>query len=95
MREGIIIFYEEIKLEKELIFENKVDFLAEHELHMHDLLEINVLKENQAQFKLLSKNYIGEPGDVFIFRPFEPHFNLAQDNSKPYNGLWCCFLHSL
>lgn len=86
------MFFHDLRLDQELIFEKRVDYDIEHELHMHDWLEINVLLENKAQFKLLNREYVGEPGDVFLFRPYEPHYNLVQTPDRPI--VWVLVLFS-
>jgi len=89
------MFFHDIKLEKELIFEKRVDSDVEHELHMHDLLEINVLLENRAEFKLLDREYVGDSGDVFIFRPYDPHYNLVKDPDRPITWILVLFSPSI
>jgi hypothetical protein len=71
------MFFEEFKLENDFMFQKKMGMLEEHELHIHDILEIHVLLHNEARFQLTHRQYDGQPGDVFLFRPFEPHWNLA------------------
>src|SRR5690606_26601788 len=89
------MFYHDLRMERELKLERRVDRDVEHELHMHDLLEINVLEENSARFKLLNGSYAGEAGDVFFFRPYEPHYNLAVDESKPIKWIMVLFSPSI
>ncbi|MDQ1913629.1 AraC family transcriptional regulator [Paenibacillus sp. GD4] len=89
------MFFHDLRMEKELIFERRIDSDVEHELHMHDLLEINVLLENRAEFRLLNESYAGEPGDVFIFRPYEPHYNLTVDADKPIKWIMVLFSPSI
>jgi hypothetical protein len=89
------MFFHDIKLEKELIFEKRIDSDVDHELHMHDLLEINVLLENSAEFRLLDRQYIGDSGDVFIFRPYDPHYNLVKEPAKPITWIMVLFWPSI
>ncbi|MBW7457317.1 AraC family transcriptional regulator [Paenibacillus sepulcri] len=89
------MFFHDLRLEQELKIEMRIDGEVEHELHMHDLLEINVLLENKAQFQLLNKSYTGEAGDVFIFRPYAPHYNLADEADKPIKWIMVLFSPSI
>ncbi|WP_239619039.1 helix-turn-helix transcriptional regulator [Cohnella mopanensis] len=86
------MFFVDLKYEKQLMFSKRVDYDVEHELHMHDWLEINVLLENKAIFRLLNSDIAGEAGDVFVFRPFEPHYNLVQEPGRPI--VWILVLFS-
>jgi AraC-like DNA-binding protein len=89
------MFFERIQLDKELVIEKKVGERTENKLHMHDVLEIHVLFENDALFKLADKQYEGKPGDVFLFRPFEPHWNLVKDREKPIRWISILFSPSI
>ncbi|WP_182299542.1 helix-turn-helix transcriptional regulator [Cohnella cholangitidis] len=86
------LFFVDLKYEKQLMFTKRIDYDVEHELHMHDWLEINVLLENRARFRLLNRDVTGEAGDVFVFRPYEPHYNLVQEPGKPI--VWILVLFS-
>lgn len=68
----------EIPLEKETVFQRKIG-IYNLPMHTHDLLEITVLQKNKGTFRVLEREYAGNPGDVFLFRPFEPHLSLKQD----------------
>jgi len=89
------MFFRDLRMEQEFTFDKRIDSDVEHELHMHDWLEINILLESKAQFRLLNCNYIGEPGDVFLFRPYEPHYNLAQSREKPIKWILVLFSPSV
>jgi AraC-like DNA-binding protein len=89
------MFFERIKLEKELEIEEKAGVRTENKLHIHDVLELHVLRENDALFKLADKQYEGKPGDVFLFRPFEPHWNLVKDREKPIRWISILFSPSI
>jgi AraC-like DNA-binding protein len=86
------MIYDDIRLDNEFNFEKKIGTLTEHARHVHDALEISVLLENDAKYHLIECDYHGKPGDVFVFRPFEPHWNLAQDIEKPVK--WTMVLFS-
>ncbi|ANY70322.1 hypothetical protein BBD42_30365 [Paenibacillus sp. BIHB 4019] len=89
------MFFHDLRLEKELKIERRIDSLVEHELHMHDFLEINVLLHNKSRFQLLDREYTGEAGDVFLFRPYAPHYNLAQEADKPIEWIMVLFSPSI
>lgn len=85
----------DLRPDRELKIECRLDSDTEHELHRHDLLEINVLLESEARFRLLDRDYIGKPGDVFLFRPFEPHYNLAAEEGAPIRWIMLLFSPSI
>jgi AraC-like DNA-binding protein len=89
------MFYDDIRLENELNFVKKIGTLAEHEMHLHDALEISILLESDAKYHLIDRDYHGKPGDVFVFRPFEPHWNLVQDIKKPVKWTMVLFYPSI
>ncbi len=83
--------YENIQLDQDVNFQQKIARLTEHELHMHDALEISIVLENNMNYHMLKRNYIGKPGDVFVLRPFEPHWNLAEQSDKPAEWIMILF----
>jgi len=85
------MIFEHFKLEKGLVVQEKRGNLEEHELHHHDVLEYHILLENEARFQLPHKQYEGKPGDVFLFRPFEPHWNLVKHPDKPIRWISILF----
>ncbi|WP_165972045.1 helix-turn-helix domain-containing protein [Paenibacillus piri] len=89
------MFYDDIRLEHELNFVKKIGTLTEHELHVHAALEISVLLENDANYHLIDREYHGRPGDVFVFRPFEPHWNLARETGRPMKWTMVLFAPSI
>lgn len=89
------MFFEDVKLEKELLFQLKHGDLAAHELHHHDVLEFHILLENEATFQLAHKQFDGKPGDVFLFRPFEPHWNLVKNPLRPIRWISILFSPSI
>lgn len=89
------MLFHDLKPEWELKIERRLDRDVEHELHMHDLLEINVLLENKAQFKQVNRTYTGDAGDVFLFRPYEPHYNLALNELEPIRWIMVLFSPSI
>lgn len=89
------MFFQEFRLEKEFIVQEKRGNLEEHELHAHDVLEFHVLLEHEAVFRLPDRQYEGLPGDVFLFRPSEPHWNLAKDARRPIRWISILFSPSI
>ncbi|WP_134698725.1 helix-turn-helix domain-containing protein [Ammoniphilus sp. YIM 78166] len=89
------MFFEDVKLEKEVIFQEKRGDLEKHELHIHDVLEFHILLENEAKFQLAHKQYDGKPGDVFLFRPFEPHWNFVKHPNRPIRWISLLFSPSI
>lgn len=85
------MFYEKFKLDEGLVFEQKTGSCLAHKLHAHDVLELHVLKRNDAVFQLADRAYEGKPGDVFLFRPFEPHWNLMKEENKPIEWISVLF----
>ncbi|WP_186446155.1 AraC family transcriptional regulator [Paenibacillus cremeus] len=78
-----MMFFADFKIERDFVFKEKYGDSESHELHFHDVLEYHILVENEANFQLAHKKYDGTPGDVFLFRPFEPHWNLVKNAKMP------------
>lgn len=89
------MFYDDFVLPGQLVFQEKAGGTREHELHQHDVLEFHILLENEARFQLVDRCYEGAPGDVFLFRPFEPHWNLAKDPDRPIRWISILFAPSV
>jgi AraC-like DNA-binding protein len=89
------LYFDNFVLEKELNFSRMLDSAELHELHMHDSLEINVLQENDSRFRLIHRNYSGKPGDVFLFRPYEPHWNDSASSERPIRWIMVLFSPSV
>jgi AraC-like DNA-binding protein len=78
-----------------VLFVSKIAMYSDHEIHTHDALEISVLIENNAIYRLSHRDYEGKPGDVFIFRPFEPHWTLLKEETKPAKWIMILFSPSV
>jgi AraC-like DNA-binding protein/signal peptidase I len=89
------MFYEDIRLDDELNFVKKIGTLTEHDMHVHDVLEISIVLKNNVKYHLFDRDYYGKPGDVYVFRPFEPHYNLAEDSDKPVEWTMVLFAPSI
>ncbi|RXZ79386.1 AraC family transcriptional regulator [Paenibacillaceae bacterium] len=86
------MIHDSIHLPDNFVFSQRIAHLTEHELHMHDALEISILLENNVRYHLANQDYLGRPGDVFVFRPFEAHWNLAERPDLP--ATWIMLLLS-
>jgi AraC-like DNA-binding protein len=84
------MYKEIIHLNQEITFERKIAKLTEHQMHTHDVLEVSILLENNVRYHMPHRDLIGQPGDIFVFRPFEPHWNLADNPTKP--AIWIMML---
>jgi AraC-like DNA-binding protein len=62
---------------------------------MHNALEISIPLDNHVKYPLGDNWYHAAQGDVFLLRPFEPHWNLTQDEDKPGRWLMLLFLPSV
>ncbi|MDF2814239.1 MAG: AraC family transcriptional regulator [Paenibacillus sp.] len=89
------MFFQDLRLKSELTIKHKFGSLTEHEVHMHDALEISVVLNEEANFRTLKRDYYGKSGDVFLYRPFEPHFNLTRDSAKPVEWIMVLFSPSV
>jgi AraC-like DNA-binding protein len=89
------MFFERFRLDNDFMFERKIGNCLEHELHFHEVLELHVLQINEARFRLAHREYEGKPGDVFLFRPFEPHWNLMKEPGKSIEWISVLFYPSV
>jgi AraC-like DNA-binding protein len=85
------VYFKNIVLKQDIQFVRKLAEFKEHDVHTHDALEISVLLEQDAIYHLLDRDYKGMPGDVFVFRPFEPHWTLVADPEKPVRWIMILF----
>lgn len=83
--------YSDIRLTHGYTIEEKLAELTEHELHVHDALELSIPLDRPMMYPLLDRVYYAEPGDVFLFRPFEPHWNLTREADKPARWVMVLF----
>ncbi len=51
--------------------------------HTHATLEINIILNNTAIIRSVHHSHILRPGDIFLARPFEPHWLSAKEENKP------------
>lgn len=72
------MYVEQLRLTRSFAFSRVWGSDKEHELHVHDCLEVGVLLEHELDYRFGDRTYRGRPGDVFLCRPFEPHWSFAQ-----------------
>ncbi|WP_274650809.1 AraC family transcriptional regulator [Paenibacillus humicola] len=84
---------ERLKLTKSFAFIPIVGSPEEHDLHVHDCLEIGVLLKHELTYRFGGSLYHGRPGDVFLCRPFEPHWSYAQPD-RPFEAVLILFTPS-
>jgi AraC-like DNA-binding protein len=87
--------YTDIPLVNGYVIQEKLAEFTEHDMHMHDALEVSIPLDNDMKYPLLDGDYYAEPGDVFLFRPFEPHWNLIKHKGKPVKWVMLLFSPAL
>ncbi|REE92729.1 AraC-like DNA-binding protein [Paenibacillus taihuensis] len=85
---------DELKLTRSYAFCRVWGSAEEHVLHVHDCLEIGVLLKHHLEYRFGDRTYKGKPGDVFLCRPFEPHWSFAEPNEPPYESILVLFMPS-
>lgn len=76
-RKIIVMYVEKLILSRSLAFCPVEGSPDPHDLHVHDCLEVGVLLKDELLYKFGDRTYRGQPGDVFVCRPFEPHWSYA------------------
>jgi AraC-like DNA-binding protein len=71
------MYVEKLKLSRSVAFCRVWGSSEPHDLHVHDCLEIGVLLRDELEYKFGDRTYQGRSGDVFLCRPFEPHWSFA------------------
>ncbi|KIL42178.1 hypothetical protein SD70_03210 [Gordoniibacillus kamchatkensis] len=87
------MYVEQLRLTRSFAFSRVWGSDEEHDLHVHDCLEIGVLLEEELEYRFGDRTYRGRPGDVFLCRPFEPHWSFAQPG-KPFEAILVLFTPS-
>jgi AraC-like DNA-binding protein len=72
------MYVEHLRLQRSFAFCRVWGSHEEHDLHIHDCLEIGIVLHNELEYRFNEHTYLGKPGDVFLCRPFEPHWSFAQ-----------------
>lgn len=87
--------YADIRLEDGFEITEKQAALTEHDMHVHDALEVCIVLDNTIRFKQSRQDYQGQAGDIFLYRPFEPHFTLVDDAQSPAKWVMLLFSPSI
>ncbi|MDN4075324.1 AraC family transcriptional regulator [Fictibacillus terranigra] len=87
------MYVEHLRLERSFAFCRVWGSHEKHDLHIHDCLEIGVLLNNELEYRFSHRTYYGRPGDVFLCRPFEPHWSYAKPD-QPFECILILFTPS-
>ncbi|WP_223591754.1 AraC family transcriptional regulator [Neobacillus bataviensis] len=87
------MFVEQLILKHSFAFCRVWGSHEEHDLHVHDCLEIGVILNNELEYRFNDYTYYGRPGDVFLCRPFEPHWSFARPD-QPFECILILFTPS-
>jgi len=87
------MYVEHLHLQRSFAFCRVWGSNEEHDLHVHDCLEIGVVLKNELEYRFNDDTYRGRPGDVFLCRPFEPHWSFAQPD-RPFECILILFTPS-
>ncbi|MDM5330562.1 AraC family transcriptional regulator [Neobacillus sp. CF12] len=87
------MYVEHLRLQRSFAFCRVWGSHEEHDLHVHDSLEIGVVLNNELEYRFNEHTYLGKPGDVFLCRPFEPHWSFAQ-SEQPFECILILFTPS-
>jgi len=87
------MYVEHLQLQRSFAFCRVWGSDEEHDLHVHDCLEIGVVLKNELEYRFNDHTYIGRPGDVFLCRPFEPHWSFSKPN-QPFECILVLFTPS-
>jgi AraC-like DNA-binding protein len=87
------MYVEHLRLQRSFAFCRVWGSHEEHDLHVHDCLEIGVVLNNELEYRFNEHTYLGKPGDVFLCRPFEPHWSFAQPE-QPFECILILFTPS-
>lgn len=86
---------EEIRLEEGYMIAEKTAALTEHELHTHYALEVGIVVDQRIRFKTTRREFEGQAGDIFLYRPFEPHWTLIEPGRPPARWIMLLFSPSI
>src|SRR4051812_10880715 len=89
-----LMYVEKLTLSRSFAFCRVQGSSEPHELHVHDCLEVGVLLKEEVEYKFGDRMYRGQPGDVFLCRPFEPHWSFALPG-KQFESILVLFVPSL
>lgn len=83
--------YERLPLATGYTIQEKYAQFTDHDLHMHDALEVSIALDQGMKYKIGDAIYYAGPGDIFLLRPFEPHWNLIQEVGQPSRWIMLLF----
>lgn len=83
--------HDDIRLEEGYMIAEKTASLTDHEMHTHDALEVGIVLSNRIRYKTPHRDYYGNPGDIFLYRPFEPHWTLVDPGQPPARWIMLLF----
>ncbi|WP_313999337.1 AraC family ligand binding domain-containing protein [uncultured Paenibacillus sp.] len=84
------MYVDQLRLRRSFAFVRVWGSEEDHDLHVHDLLEIGVLLNEKLIYRFGDRIYRGQPGDVFLCRPFEPHWSYAMPG-RPFESILVLF----
>jgi AraC-like DNA-binding protein len=87
------MYVEHLQLQRSFAFCRVWGSDEEHDLHVHDCLEIGIVLKNELEYRFNDHTYFGRPGDVFLCRPFEPHWSFSKPD-KPFECILVLFTPS-
>ncbi len=87
--------YEDIRLNEGFMIQRKFATLTDHDMHTHDALEISIVLTNTIKYKQLKQDFYGSKGDIFLYRPFEPHWTLTNNADQPAEWIMVLFSPSI
>lgn len=76
------MYYDDIRLNRPFIFEKQVFHSEDQDNHIHDVLEVGLVDEQEVSYRFGNRTIIGRQGDVFVCRPFEPHWGVSSGGGK-------------
>lgn len=87
-----LVYFEHIRLPHEVHFQR--GFVKEydyHDTHIHELLEVDIICKGSIRQHIAGVDVIGHEGDVFVFRPFEPHWGFPNHREEQAERLLLLF----
>ncbi|MFC5529684.1 AraC family transcriptional regulator [Cohnella yongneupensis] len=73
------MYYDDIRLEKPFEFVRLPLRTEAHDVHYHECLEVCIVLDHEVEYRFGDTVYHGEAGDIFVCRPFEPHWGIAKE----------------
>ncbi|MCR8657152.1 AraC family transcriptional regulator [Paenibacillus endoradicis] len=76
------MYFDDIRISKSLMFQEGYFLFEDHDTHIHDILEVGLIIEDGVAYQFGEKLITGNKGDVFVCRPFEPHWGVSVVGKK-------------